>query len=245
MLLSNHLEKNNEMTSIEPKIQDKKNLYREAFQPTLRIAASFISIIFHPIFLLVYSFLLLAWSNPYLFGESTFEDVLNGKSGGLLFIWLCIFSIFVPILTILMMKALGLVKDFEMTDKMDRIGPYIIVGLLYMIIFVNFNNNPFVPGELSIFSLGATIGIFTSFIINLFSKISMHTVGMGGFLAMVFIIISRSVTGNEYIIFYVMIMAGLVGTSRMLLAAHQPSDIYGGYFIGFLAQFVAMSYLLG
>ncbi len=143
------------------------------------------------------------------------------------------------------MKALGLISDIGLSDKMDRIGPYIIVGLLYIVIFVNFNNNPTVPGELSIFSLGATIALFTAFVINLFSKISMHTVGMGGFLAMVIIIMARSYAGNEYVLVLAILIAGLSGTSRMLLAAHEPADIYGGYLIGFLAQFVALSYLYG
>jgi membrane-associated phospholipid phosphatase len=41
------------------------------------------------------------------------------------------------------------------------------------------------------------------------------------------------------------IIAGLVGSSSLILRAHEPADIYGGYVVGFLAQFVAMSYLLG
>lgn len=222
----------------------KKALYYDAFPKGLRIAANSISVIFHPLLLLLYSFILLAWSNPFLFGVTDFEKVFESKANSLLFIWLSIFSFFVPVLSVFMMLALGLIKDLSMTDKMDRIGPYIIVGLMYMIIFVNFNNNPSIPGELRVFSLGATIGLFMAFVINLFSKISMHTVGMGGFLAMVLIILGRSSAGNEYMLVLAVIAAGLVGSSRMLVGAHEPADIYGGYFIGFLAQFVAMSYLL-
>jgi membrane-associated phospholipid phosphatase len=96
---------------------------------------------------------------------------------------------------------------------------------------------------MAIFSLGATIGIFSAFIINIFSKISMHTVGMGGFLAMMLICISRSVANNEYILILAVIAAGLVGSSRLILGAHESNEIYGGYAIGFLTQFVAVSYL--
>jgi hypothetical protein len=42
-----------------------------------------------------------------------------------------------------------------------------------------------------------------------------------------------------------LIAAGLVGSSRLILGAHEPNEIYGGYAIGFLAQFVALSYLAG
>lgn len=223
--------------------EEKKARYYDAFPSGLRMGATAISIFFHPLLLLLYAFILLAWSNPFLFGETNFQRVFASKANSLLFIWLIIFSFFVPLLSVFIMKALGLIKDFGMSDKSDRIGPYIITGMLYIVIFVNFNNNPTIPGELRIFSLGATIGLFMAFFINLFSKISMHTVGMGGFLAMVFIILARSYAGNEYILVLAILIAGLVGTARMILAAHEAVDIYGGYFIGFLSQFVALNFL--
>jgi hypothetical protein len=61
------------------------------------------------------------------------------------------------------MKALGLIKDFVLSEKTDRIGPFIIIGLLYIVIFMNLNNNTSIPGEMRVFSLGATIALFTAF----------------------------------------------------------------------------------
>lgn len=223
--------------------EENKIRYELAFAPVYRMIAQIISILFHPLLILSYSYILLAWSNCYLFGETSFEKVFSNKVNGILFIWLLIFSFFVPLLSVIMMKALGLIKDLEMSEKTDRTGPYIIVGLLYIVIFMNFNNNSSIPAELSLFSLGTTIALFTAFIINIFSKISMHTVGMGGFVAMVIIILAQSQIGNEYVLALVIILAGLVGSCRLLLSAHEPVEIYGGYFIGFLSQFVAMNYL--
>ena len=210
------------------------------------LTANIASVIFHPLLLLLYSYIILAWCNPYLFGRSSFADVFADKGNSILLIWLLIFSFFVPFLSVLMMKGLGLIKDLKMSDKTDRIGPYIIVGLLYIVIFMNLkNNNSNIPYELAIFSLGATIGIFAAFIINLFSKISMHTVGMGGFLAIILICVSHSIANNEYILILSVLAAGLVGSARLILGAHEPNEVYGGYVIGFLAQFVALSYLVG
>ena len=225
--------------------EQKKARYYEAFPKELRALALVISIIFHPLLMQIYAYLLLIWSNPFLFGKVSTAKVFEDKVYTLQLIWLLIFSCLVPLLTVFMMKALGLIKDIALSDKMDRIGPYIIVGLLYIVIFMNFVSNTSLPSQLSIFALGSTIGLFTAFIINLFSKISMHTVGMGGFLAMVIIIMANSHAGNEYVLVLAILAAGLSGTSRMLLAAHEPADLYGGYLIGFLAQFVALSYLQG
>jgi membrane-associated phospholipid phosphatase len=217
----------------------------ENFSSAIILMAKICSVIFHPLLLLLYSFVILAWCNPYLFGRSSFGDVFSDKVNIILIIWLLIFSFLVPMLAVLMMKGLGLIKDLAMSDKTDRIGPYIIVGLLYIVIFMNLKNNNSIPLEMAIFSLGATIGIFAAFLINLFSKISMHTVGMGGFLAMMMICIGRSIGNDDYIIILAVLVAGLVGSSRLILGAHEPNEIYGGYAIGFLAQFAALSYLAG
>jgi hypothetical protein len=225
--------------------RDTKNKAGEGFPTAVLLMAKIVSIIFHPLLLLLYSYVILAWCNPFLFGRARFSDLIADKSSTILFLWLLIFSFFVPMLAVLMMKGLGLIKDLAMSEKTDRIGPYIIVGLLYIVIFMNLKNNSDIPYEMAIFSLGATIGIFTAFIINLFSKISMHTVGMGGFLAIVLISVMRSVADKQYLLAIAILIAGLVGSSRLILGAHEPAEVYGGYVVGFLAQFVAMSYLLG
>jgi len=225
--------------------KDTKNSADETFSSAVLLMAKIVSVVFHPLLLLLYSSVLLAWCNPFLFGRPRFSDIIADKASTILFLWLLIFSFIVPMLAVLMMKGLGLIKDLAMSEKTDRIGPYIIVGLLYIVIFMNLKSNSGIPYEMAIFSLGATIGIFSAFIINLFSKISMHTVGMGGFLAMMLICVMRSVTDKQYLMAIAIIIAGLVGSSRLILRAHEPADIYGGYVVGFLAQFVAMSYLLG
>ena len=221
----------------------KQARHFDAFPFGYRIVAQLISVLFHPLLILLYAYLILAWSNPFLFGETTFYRVFQNKSNGILFIWLAIFSFAVPTLAVLMMRGLNLISDLTLTQRTERIGPYIIVGLLYIVIYVNFDHNPTIPSELRIFSLGATIALFMAFFINLFSKISMHTVAMGGFLAMVLIAVARSYAHNEYIFVLAIFACGLVGSSRMVLGAHEPADIYGGYFIGFLSQIVALNFL--
>ncbi len=220
-------------------MRERQLRYLNHFPKFLIRIAMGISILFHPLLILLYAFLILAWCNPFLFGVHSFVKVFQHQVNTMLFIWLAIFSFAVPMLAIFMMRALGFVSSMSMPKRMERIGPYIVVGFLYMIIFVNFNNNPGVPGELRLFSLGATIGLFMAFFINLFTKISMHTVGMGGLAAMVLIAISRSYVSNEYVFVLTLFACGLVGTARLMLSAHEPADVYGGYFIGVLSVIVA------
>jgi hypothetical protein len=103
-----------------------------------------------------------------------------------------------------------------------------------------------IPVHVKIFVLGATIALFTAFIINLFSKISIHAVGMGGMIAMVMMAVLSvpyNYESNLHVLPIAVLVAGLVGTARRVLGAHEAADIYGGYFIGFFAQFVALQFL--
>ena len=156
-----------------------------------------------------------------------------------------------------MMKALGMISSFEMKDRNERIGPYIITGIFYLWIFRNILDNPDIPFAYSVFVLGATIGLFVAFFINLFSKISMHAVGMGGMLGMV-VLIMTFFNYSSFVIpigdgiqmsintlfMLVILLTGVVGTSRLLLGAHEIRDLWGGFVVGFGTQIIAYQVLI-
>jgi len=153
------------------------------------------------------------------------------------------------------MKALGLIQTIEMKDKKERIGPLIVTGLFYMWLYVNVRNNTNIPDVLSFFILGSTISVFMALMINSFTKISLHTIAMGGLTAGIMFIIFNWTYGTVDIPFpwfnfhlrisdrlvamIVVILAGAVGSSRLYLKAHKEDEIYGGYLVGILSQIIA------
>lgn len=211
-----------------------------------------VSSLFHPIFILNYVLILLFLVNPYLFG------IQDSKQKGLLFISVFLLSVFFPLFTIVVMKLVGFIDSIEIKDRKERIMPLIITGVFYLWLYVNIRQNSIVPSAFSIFVLGATIALFIAFFINNFSKISLHTVGMGGLVAMVFLIrnyfsyqvfyfsfgpLGSYAISLDLIFFLSIIFAGLVGTSRLHLNAHRKQDVYMGYLVGFLAQVIAFRFL--
>ncbi len=223
-----------------------KERYQQLIPQGYRIFAILISFLFHPIFILSYAYILLAFVNPSLFGETQTERVFSfdGKAGkGLWFINIFVFSCVIPIVGILVMRGLGFVSSLSMPTQDERKIPYVLTGMFYMSLVAANSYHTSLPLEIKIFCLGATIALFIAFFINLFSKISMHTVGISGFVAMVIIMVNRGYPGSEYFLIFAFLVAGLVGTSRLLLGAHNTSDVYGGYMVGFLPQFIALSYI--
>ena len=167
-------------------------------------------------------------------------------------------TFFMPVLMVGMLKKLELVNSIELAERQERILPYIITGFFYIVMTVFFIYHPDMPNAFTSFVLGTTIALFTAFVINLFSKISAHAVGMGGLVGMVIISMwqfSHGVIQLQFteqlslqinvilILAVVIILAGLVGTARLQLKAHVPQDLYGGYMVGFIAQFIALKFI--
>jgi len=207
----------------------------------LRIFAHTISVLFHPLLMLTYGLLFMMWVNPYQFGGISNNDMTLYMIGSIAGI-----SFFFPIFSIVLMRMLGMVESFQMEEREERIIPYISTGIFYLWLSVNIYRTSIFPPSFEIYAIGATLGLFLAFFINNFTKISMHTVGMGGFLAMVIITILSTVSplhDLRMILLGVIVLTGLVGTARLILHAHEPKEIYGGYLVGFAAQFIALNFL--
>ena len=219
----------------------------------LRLPAQIISFIFHPLLIVTYMLALLLLVNPYLFGVSSIGD----KASKLLLLQIFLSTFFIPGVAVVMLRLTGMIQSFQMETKQERIGPYIITGLFYLWMFRNFLDNSQIPTAFTSFMLGATIGLFLAFFINIFTKISAHAVGMGGLLGMVVITLllfsydtfSMNLPFGVFevsmsaVLAIAVLLAGLVGTARLLLQAHEPMDLYGGYLVGFSAQFIALRIL--
>ena len=213
----------------------------------IRAFAHFISICFHPLVL----FIGLLWTgyliDPYAFSLSGDHEVAVTAIMTIAILFV------IPVVTVLMMKGLGFIKSLRMEDPKERIGPMIASIICYVWFYVNMKSNANIPSSFLVLALGGCIALAMAFFINNFSKISLHTTGAGAFIAGVIILIT--VRTNELIdislndsiwqlhpmiiVIIALIIAGLVGTSRLILEAHRPVDIYGGYLVGIISLLIA------
>ena len=221
----------------------------------MKVAAQIISVIAHPLLMLTYMLLLLLLVNPYLFGVNSIGDLESKK----LILSVFFSSFLLPAIAIFLMLKLELISSIDMRDKKDRIGPFIVTVIFYMWVFQNVLKNNDMPTAFLIAVLGTTIGLCLCFFINLFFKISLHATGIGGYIGMVLIIMwlysygtfdmwlpfigSCSISINLVLIVSLLI-AGLIGTARLGLGAHTSRELYAGFALGLICQYVALKILL-
>ena len=208
--------------------------------------ASILSYLFHPLFLVTYMLFYLMAANPYLFSNR------EEKANGLMIISVVMTTVFFPVVSISLMKALDLIDSFEMKEKKERVGPLIVTSLFYFWLYLNVRTNSLVPTPLSCFVLGTVVALFISFFINNFNKISLHAVGMGGlvmaliliriyFLYDTFIVnsfVGQFIISTNLIIVLGVILTGLLCTARLSKSAHNSTQIYLGLVVGMLAQVI-------
>ncbi len=221
----------------------------------MKIAAQFLSIIAHPLLMLTYMLLLLLLVNPYLFGVNSIGDLESKK----LILSVFFTSFLLPAIAIFLMYKLELISSLDMRDKQDRIGPFIVTGIFYLWVFQNVLRNNDMPTAFLIAVLGATMGLFLCFLINLFFKISLHATGIGGFIGIVLITMwlysygtfdmwlpflgSCSISIN-LVLMLSLLIGGMIGSARLGLGAHSSKELYAGFALGLLCQFIALKILI-
>jgi len=147
-------------------------------------------------------------------------------------------SVFFPVFSVAAFRSIGLIQSFQMEDSKERIGPMIATIIFYVWLFMNYRSFGVGPKIYEPIMLGSLIALALAFLINNFSKISLHTVGMGGLVGA--IVVCRlalpkyayhlkvgegflSISPNV-LLGAVVLIAGLVGSSRLLLSAHRSED---------------------
>ncbi len=197
----------------------------------MKIAANFFTYLFHPLLLPTYSFAFVIYTNPFLFGN-------YGPYSWVLVLKVFMNTFLFPVFSLLIMYQLGFIKSFVMDDAKERIIPYISTMVFYIWTFSVFRNSGD-PLLLSVIMLGSCLSASAAFVINLFRKISLHATGMGALLGLAFGNAFFSTHNLIPLLMLVAIIAGVVGTSRLILNAHKETDVYLGYFVGFILQVVA------
>lgn len=204
-----------------------------------KIFAKAISYIFHPLLLPTYGTLAIISSNPHLFGN------FNERNQFIWIVLVFVLTFVFPAVWLVMMRKLEMIESLELKTSKERIIPFIATATFYLWAYRMFKPSPsniFFSNEIvSNMLLGASIAIFIGFVVNIFSKVSLHAMGAGSFFALCLTLVNYSYFNLTLLVIAAVILGGAIGTARLILAAHQPSEVFAGYLIGFLGLFVAFN----
>ena len=200
----------------------------------LSTAKSF-SIILHPLLMPLYGTLLFFYYNHYL------GYLINPSVKYLVIGVVFLFTFLLPSVAAYWLKIRGQIHSLEMDDPRDRRVPFAITAFFYMSAYYALLNLR-LPQLFNLLLLGSTLMIFVALIINFKWKVSIHMIGIGGIAGGMVGISQRLFIDMLWPTVFVIILAGILGTSRLILKAHYPSQVYIGFLLGFAGMFLLFSF---
>lgn len=201
------------------------------FSPVTRFFAHLTSYLLHPLFIPLYVTCFLAYIHP-----SYFSGFSEAGKKRLLFL-VTLNAVGFPAIAILLMKGLGFINSVFLRTQRDRIIPYITSMTFYFWTQYVLREQNYVPRILVAFMFGVFISCSAALIANIYYKISMHAIGMGGMLGLFLVIMQQNTMLMTWPLSLAFLLAGLVCTSRMIVSDHRPKEIYAGLVVGILCQF--------
>lgn len=193
------------------------------------LAARVVSMVFTPFYLPILGLIAL-----FMF---TYMSILpwNYKLWVLLLAY--IFTILLPTLLIHVYRHYQGWSPVEMSSKERRMIPYVIAILCYFLCYWVMSVLR-IPQFMADILMAALLIQVVCAVVNVWWKISTHTAAIGG-VEGALIAFSMLFGFNPLWWFcVVLIVAGMVGTSRMILRQHSLSQVVAGFFVGLVCGFV-------
>ena len=203
----------------------------------MTLLARIFSIIFHPLLLATYLFGLLAFTLPIALDPLKEEGYMN-----FIFLIFCVTFLF-PALNVGIFKSFGSIRTLAMRDRQERILPFSFIAILYVVVTylfytrtrIDFNDN------LLKFLVIIDALVVVAAVVTFFYKISVHSLGICG---LVGILLPLNKISEDGALFYptiaVIILSGVLMSSRLQLNVHTPREVMMGGVLGFATSFVMM-----
>lgn len=197
--------------------------------------AKIISIIFHP--LLMPTYLITVLMNLNIF----FALMIPHDAKWKIIVLVLITSAIFPMIILYGMYRLKLVKSLTVESREERLYPYIATTIFFFLscyLIWQINISPVYYYCL----LGASILALFTLLINIFWKISAHTIAIGGVLGIFIGLQSVLLIDLLWLIVIIIFIGGAIGFARLRAGSHTQAQIYMGYVIGFLTTFLLILY---
>lgn len=204
------------------------------------VLARIISVVFHPLLLATYLFGVFAFVFPIAFDPISDDGITR-----FIFILFCV-TFVLPVMMVTLLKLLGVTSTFTMPSRQERIIPFIMISVFYTAVTwvfyhraeVSLNDN-FLKFLIVINAL-----VLVSTLVTFFYKVSVHAIGVWGFIGIVIPLNNLSETSALfYPLLAAIVIAGAIMSARLKLQVHNLAEVLMGSVVGLSTSFVMMSQL--
>lgn len=146
-----------------------------------------------------------------------------------------------PMIGISVLHHFGLCTDKRLNKREERLWPYVLTTVCHAAA-VTYLHHIHSPQWFTMFAVGGTLSIATIAIVNMWWKISAHATGVGGVVALLYQIHVQGLSSFElyWVLCAAILLAGVVGTSRLILKSHTVWQVLMGFACGYASVTMCM-----
>ena len=148
-----------------------------------------------------------------------------------------------PLIFLSVLRHFKLVKDLHVEKREQRFFPYMFTALCYTVAayYLYYCHS---PQWFVMFMVGSAVTVLIMAIINLKWKISAHMAGIGGVVALVYQIHVQGLSAFDlfWMLCVTIMVAGLLGSARLVLNRHDAWQVLAGVVVGFLSVSLTMRF---
>lgn len=200
-----------------------------------QLTAKIISYVFQPLAMPFISVLLALQLDPFL------NSYFSGPAKTAIYSVMALNTFLVPTILVIYLKKLKVISSLDVENRRERFIPFAITLALYITTYVLLKRSEL---PVVIYSMvgGSIVAMIIAFLITLFWKISIHMTGVGGVIGLMCALFDMHMFFPISILALLILLAGFIGTARMVLNVHTLAQVVCGFFLGFFAQFLCVRY---
>lgn len=187
--------------------------------------AKVVSVVFHPIWMPLYG-LTLIFTAPTLLGFVPFA------LRKFLFIIVGINNVLIPLSLMPYLKYRNVISSFSMTERKERLIPLSLVSVMYIFTsYIIFRLQ--MPFFFKSFIFATSILAIIVTVVTFWWKISLHSVAAGAMAGLVIVLSLKMHTPLMWQIIIIILVGGVILSSRLKLNSHNPAQVWIGFLAGF------------
>ncbi len=190
--------------------------------------ALFFTWLFHPLLMTTAGMLFILFSGTYL-------SYIPFEAKKMIIMLVAMGTFLLPLVMVPLFKMKGIITDIHIGKQNERIMPMGITMAFFILTYILFIRIP-IFRFVHAYILGSAVSVITGFLLNFRWKVSAHTIGMGGLTALVVGFSHHVKTAFPLVFTGIILLSGIVASSRLYLKAHSQGEIYLGWITGFLVM---------
>ena len=148
-----------------------------------------------------------------------------------------------PLIFLSVLRHFKLIKDLHVEVREQRFLPYLFTALCFIAAayYLYYCHS---PQWFIMFMVGSAVTVLVMMLINLKWKISAHMAGIGGVVALVYQIHVQGLSAFDlfWLLCFMIIVAGALGSARLVLKRHDTLQVLAGVVLGFLCVSLTMRF---